>query len=347
MKVCQVLAGNEEGGLEKHTVELAERLQKKGMDVTVVAHEKFAQELEGVRFVPMDLSKSRRNPLTLWRLGKFLRRERFDIVHTQANKATDMVAVLRPFFSSPTVATLHSQKRHLRGFEKADCVITVSKKIGETLRNVCKTTIYNGLTFPYTLESLQCDLHRTYRILKNRFIVCTVARLTRVKRIDIMIEALAKLDDVHLIVVGDGEEKKRWEALAKRKGVEKRITFTGALYGKAVYEIVHNADVFLMTSDNEGFPYTFVESMFCRTPFISTPVSDISDFIGERYTVPFGDAEAVAQKISEMKASYETVCRDFESLFDRATRIFTLDNMTEETIKVYRKVQDVYRSRER
>ncbi len=38
MKICQVLAGNEDGGLEKHTIELSKQLVNRGFDVTVIAH---------------------------------------------------------------------------------------------------------------------------------------------------------------------------------------------------------------------------------------------------------------------------------------------------------------------
>ncbi len=58
MKICQVLAGNEDGGLEKHTIELSKQLLKKGFDVTVIAHKDFAEFFENINFIPLDLSKS-------------------------------------------------------------------------------------------------------------------------------------------------------------------------------------------------------------------------------------------------------------------------------------------------
>ena len=43
MRICQVLAGNEDGGLEKHTIELSKQLVNRGFDVTVIAHKDFAK----------------------------------------------------------------------------------------------------------------------------------------------------------------------------------------------------------------------------------------------------------------------------------------------------------------
>ena len=61
MKICQVLAGNEDGGLEKHTIELSKQLVNRGFDVTVIAHEDFKESFENIKFIPLDLSKSRNN----------------------------------------------------------------------------------------------------------------------------------------------------------------------------------------------------------------------------------------------------------------------------------------------
>ena len=51
-----------------------------------------------------------------------------------------------------------------------------------------------------------------------------------------------------------------------------------------------------MTSDNEGFPYTFVESMFCKTPFISTPVSDMPKILNKDYIIEFNNVEDIIKK---------------------------------------------------
>ena len=45
MNICLVLAGNEEGGLETHVVDLANGLARLGDDVTVVAHARYGRAL--------------------------------------------------------------------------------------------------------------------------------------------------------------------------------------------------------------------------------------------------------------------------------------------------------------
>lgn len=336
MKICQVLAGNEDGGLEKHTIELSHELQKEGLEITVIAHERFANDFANIHFIPLDLSKSRNNLVILFKLYQIFKKEKFNIIHTQANKATAMVTKLKPFLSSKIVSTLHNYKKNLNPFYYSDFVITVSDKIGENLHIPNKVTIYNGLHF-HKRDDLQINLYQKYGIDQKKFVICTVARLTRVKRFDILLKALKGIN-VHLILVGGGEDEGSLKQLAKDLGIEENVTFTGNLDNYQVQQIIASSKLFVMTSDNEGFPYTFVETMFCHTPFLSTPVSDIKKIIGKKYIVPFGDVEKISEQIEFIKNNYEEVLRDYQSIFSFSEKKFTLKNMTKETISVYEKV---------
>jgi glycosyltransferase involved in cell wall biosynthesis len=336
MRICQILAGDEEGGLEKHMIELSIALKNKGIDVTVIAHKKFKDDLKNINFIEVDLTKSRNNPFILWKLYRILKNESFDIVHTQANKATNIVAKIKPFLNFKMISTLHNIKRNLNAFQKSDFVISVSDKIGEKLKNRNKQTIYNGISYEKTNDTI--DLCKTYGFQAESFVICTVARLTKAKRLDVLLKGLAKTKNINLILVGGGEEEIHLKNLVDSLGIEERVRFTGVMENKEVKKIIANSDAFVMTSDNEGFPYTFVEAMFCHTPFISTPVSDIEKFISPKYTIPFGDDNMLAKKLEDVKNNYAEVEQDFIPIFQNAVHEFTVENMTEQTIKIYKKV---------
>ena len=164
-------------------------------------------------------------------------------------------------------------------------------------------------------------------------IVCTT-----VQTIDNLITCNAKTKNINLILVGGGEEETNLKKLVDSLGIKERVEFTGVMENKAVKQIIFNSDAFVMTSDNEGFPYTFVETMFCHTPFISTPVSDIEKFIGPEYIIPFGDYNALAKKLEDVKNNYAEVEQDFIPIFQKAVHEFTVENMVNQTIKVYANV---------
>ncbi|WP_121628820.1 glycosyltransferase family 4 protein [Poseidonibacter antarcticus] len=336
MRICQVLAGNEDGGLEKHTIELSKQLVKKGFNVTVIAHKDFEKFFENINFIPLDLSKSRNNFFILFKLLKILKKENFDIIHTQANKATSMVIKLKPFINSKIISTLHNYKNNLSSFEKSDFVITVSDYIGKKLKTKNKVVIYNGIEFNSN-ENLKIDLCEKYNIEKNKFIICSVARLTKVKRFELILMAIKNLD-LHLILVGSGEEENNLKKEAEKLNIKNKITFTGNVVNTDVKKIVTSSSLFVMSSDNEGFPYTFVETMFCKTPFISTPVSDMPKLLGNKYIVPFSNANEISTKIGYVKDNYEKVLKEFQEKFNYAEKKFTIENMVDETIDIYNKV---------
>jgi glycosyltransferase involved in cell wall biosynthesis len=335
MKICQVLAGNEDGGLEKHTIELSKQLVNRGFDVTVIAHEDFKESFENIKFIPLDLSKSRNNFFILFKLYKILKKENFDIIHTQANKATSMVIKIKFFINAKIVSTLHSYKKNLSAFEKSDLVITVSDKIGLRLKNKRKITIYNGIEFDKI--SRIDDVFEKYNIPKNKFLICSVGRLCDVKRFDLLIKSLKNLD-VFCILVGDGENKNNLIELTKKDNIQEQVLFTGNIDNIDVKKILTISKVFIITSDREGFPYVFIESLLCKTPVLSTDVSDIKDIIGKNYIIPFNKYDKLKEKINYIKNNYDEVIKDFQEKFDYAQNKFTIENMVNETISVYKKV---------
>jgi len=335
MKVCQVLAGNEDGGLEKHTIELAKQLAKKNIHVTVIAHNDFSKYFKDVNFISLDLSKGRKNLFILYKLFKILNENKFDIIHTQANKATDMVMKLKPFLKPKIVSTLHSYKKNLKSFEKSDLVITVSNKIGEKLKNKNKKTIYNGIEYK-ELNNID-EVYDKYEIPRDKFLICAVGRLCNVKRFDILIKSLKKLD-VYCILVGDGENKKDLIKLAKDEKVYEKVKFTGNIENEDVKRLLSVSNLFVITSDKEGFPYVFVESLLYKTPVISTDVSDIKEIITDNYIIDFDNPLTLNKRIHDFKNNYEKETESFNSIFTYAQNKFTINNMIEETLSVYKEV---------
>ena len=333
MKIVQGLAGAEDGGLEKHVIELTHSLKQSGIDISIIAHKKFKKDFGGVNFIELDLSKGRNNPFVLYRLYKILKRENFDIIHTQANKATDMVIKLKPFLKAKVISTLHSYKKNIKSFEKADFVITVSDRIGKKLKNPNKEAIYNGINFT---RANKVDLHKKYNIPKDKFTICSVGRFVEVKRFDILLKSIKDID-IHLILVGDGEKRENLELLSEKLSIKNKIIFTGYLSPKETKEIIASSKLFVMTSQKEGFPYTFVESMLCETPFISTDVSDIKKIIGEKFIVK-SNPKDIANKIESFSKSYEEKFDRFKPVFENAKDKFSIDSMTNKTTKVYKRV---------
>ena len=99
MKICLMMAGIGEGGLEGHVVELSNKLAKE-REVEVIAHPDMLDRFDkNVVTHPLDLAKGRSNPLILYRLIALIKSINPDVVHAHANKAVTMLARIRPLFT--------------------------------------------------------------------------------------------------------------------------------------------------------------------------------------------------------------------------------------------------------
>lgn len=111
--------------------------------------------------------------------------------------------------------------------------------------------------------------------LRDERVLLTVGRIAgseRYKGHDRVIEALRALvaagHDVLYLIVGDGDDRPRLEALARAHGVTDRVRFLGSVPDEALPDLYRAADAFVMPSTGEGFGIAYVEAMACGTPAV-------------------------------------------------------------------------------
>ena len=334
MKICQILASHDYGGLEKHTIELSLELYKQNIDITVIAHESFQKYFKNIPFIPLDFSSSRYNPFMLYELYKILNKYEFDIVHAQANKASSMVAILKYFLSpnTKTIATIHSQKKNIKSFEKFDYVIGVSYRVLDSLNNASKTVIYNGINTPkVTYDEL---FWHKFGITKESFVICAIGRLEIVKNFSMLIKSICELP-IELVIVGDGSQKDNLKKLAKELKISSKVHFLG--FRKDVNDILYHSQLCIISSDREGFSYVMAEALLLEKPIISTDVGDMTRILPKGYVVPVDDVDAMQNSILKVLNNYEDSLNIFEKSFEFAKMNFTLEYMV-------KKVKDLYTS---
>lgn len=105
----------------------------------------------------------------------------------------------------------------------------------------------------------------------NYPVIIFIGRLTAVKRLDLLIEALAELkvksEHYNLIFVGDGVKRKDLEESVRAKGLAPNVWFYGACYDEAINaELVYHADL-CVSPGNVGL--TAMHAMVFGTPVIT------------------------------------------------------------------------------
>ena len=107
-----------------------------------------------------------------------------------------------------------------------------------------------------------------------------VGNLVPLKRHSLIVEALVHLTGVDLVIVGDGPERGRIEALAGRLGIGDRVRLAGHKPQEALPLLYGAADLLIHPSIREGWPNVLLESMACGTPVVVTNLDGIDDIVG-------------------------------------------------------------------
>jgi glycosyltransferase involved in cell wall biosynthesis len=140
--------------------------------------------------------------------------------------------------------------------------------------------------------------------------VVTVGRLTRQKRVDLILEAVAHLEArgrvLELTIVGDGPERPRLEQRARELKLDARTRFLGRLAPAAVAAAIQHADVFAFAAEREGFGLAVAEAFMLGIPVAAVRSGGVPEIVpaeGAGRLVPEGDSEALATAIGDLTAA--------------------------------------------
>ncbi len=134
--------------------------------------------------------------------------------------------------------------------------------------------------------------------------IVAVANLKPVKRIDVLIDAVARLisagADCRAVVLGEGPERPALEARRDALGLGERLLFPGAT--RDVRAWLQHASIAVNSSDREGLSNGILEAMSCALPVVATRVGDsgrLVDSSNGRLISP-GDPVALASALIEL-----------------------------------------------
>lgn len=129
---------------------------------------------------------------------------------------------------------------------------------------------------------------RDLAIPDDAFVMLTASRLATWKRVDRAIRALPKVrswtPNAMLVIVGDGEERARLEALARELRVEAGVRFVGAVPQADVMRYMRVADVFLAIADLSNVGNPLLEAMACGMCIVAVNAGDTRDLIIDNKT---------------------------------------------------------------
>ena len=199
-------------------------------------------------------------------------------------------------------------KMALRRFDR---IVAVSPEVQQQIvqAGVPRSTvsvIHNGIDFEgVTGERATARLE--FGIQPEEKLLLRVGRLAVIKGNDVLLRTLTTLPrNCKLLFVGDGEDGDRLQRLCRELNLDGRVIFAG--FRSDVSRLLAAADVFVISSLNEGLPMVLLEAMASQRPIISTDVGAIPEVITHKKSgllVPPADAPALASAIAEVLSSPE------------------------------------------
>ena len=232
---------------------------------------------------PLDLA------FGLPRLIRWLRAERPDILIAAANNVGLVTAIAHRLAglvqarlilktTNPIATSRHrGLLRRIRrwsyalAFREANAVWTLSPDESREMIAAFPryAPLFRDVANPYvTPAMLAVSADRDERPCPRR--VVAVARLARQKRLERLIAAFARIrhPGAELLILGEGEERPKLEALIADLKLEQRIAMPGHV--QDVASALHAADLLVLTSDYEGLPAAVLEAMAANCPVLAT-----------------------------------------------------------------------------
>jgi len=216
--------------------------------------------------------------------------------------------------------------------EAADLVLCVSRYTRQALLMWAAIAPERVLVLPNTVgaefSSGDGATLRSKWGLTGKRIILTVSRLDAGERYKghdrvfaAMVTLVPQMRDLVYVVVGEGDDRIRIEALAREVGVDDYVFFAGAVDRATLIESYRMADVFVMPSTGEGFGIAFLEAMASGTPAVGLNIGGTPDALGDgELGAVVSEAElskTIAQALSATKPDPHVLSHRVQARFGR------------------------------
>ena len=299
----------------------------------------------------------------LLRLARFLKRGRYDIVHTHSSKAGVLGRIAARLAGVPVVVhTVHGwafvpelprtlfwlylvlERLCARLSDRIIVVAEATREEGLALR------IGRPAQYQLIRSGIEVEAYRDVALERvtararlglpsDAFVVGSVGRLSPQKATPDLVAALERVaraqGNAHLVLVGDGPLRGEVESAVRRLGLTERVHLLGLR--RDVPELLRAFDVFALASRWEGLPRVFSQAMAAGLPIVATRVNGASDAItpGENgWLVDVGDTAGMADRLLALAQDPATRQRMGERGRQRADE-FSARHMVDQLEELY------------
>ncbi len=364
-----VITTSDFGGTESYLHRLVTGLDREKFEPIVLSlcpPGRIGREIQekGIRVESFAMAAKPKPPQMLaavWKLRRFLSREKIELVQSLLYRA-NVIAALAKKLPGTKVALVTGQRSLIPAGRKADArlqrwtrnwadkVVAVSEAVAAELRATEKieeaklVVIQNGIDLDrFRIGEAEASRRRqaaraSWKVAENDLVVGAVGRLHGPKGLKYLIEAFAlassKESRLKLVIAGDGPERENLEKLAKDRGVA--VAFLG--YQPDPIPLYPGFDLYVLPSLAEGSPNALLEAMACGLPSIASRVGGVPEATVEGETgllVEPGNAPALAKTLLALSADAEQRTRLGDAARARVEEEFDLEKKVREHQELY------------
>jgi glycosyltransferase involved in cell wall biosynthesis len=369
MKVLHLINTLSTGGAEMHLLTLCRYLKRQNVKIAVAClreHVKDSRSLrldfekEDIRVINLE-ADSRYDSFFLGRIGRVLRKERPDILHTHLPRADFAGAFARVHYPGLiwicSVHAIYSQDWSGRWtlplfnllWRRADAMLCISHAVCEWLigRGVPPEharVIHYGIE-PEKFSESRLNLREQWG-LNGHAVIGSIGRLELRKGHDLLIQAMPELckrvPGARLLIAGHdpwgyGATLRR---LIDRLGLGEKVRLVG--FQNDIVAFLSALDVFAFASNSEGFGQVLVEAMATGKPVVASRIPPLTEIVVDGETgllvepeKPKAFADALIQLIQD---PFKRECMGLRGR-ERVEKFFTAERMAGETLALYKELE--------
>ena len=365
MKILIACLSRSWGGLEMFAVTSAIQLKNRGYEVKLIAYpdSKVFEDCrnKNVEVFPVK-AKSYFHPTQIIKLAAFIKKNKFDLIHTQYSKdlwtivpALQFARSDAPLFLTKQMGSFIVKKDFLHKalYNRVTCAFAISEVIRKNLLDTCplipdKIKLLHNAVDTKKLNPELFDgsgVREEFGFSDNEIVIGMLARLSHGKgHEEFLLSAqklLTKNKNIKFLIVGDpsaGEDEygQKIKNLSVELGLTDNVIFSG--FRKDIPEVLAALDIFVFPSHSEAFGIALVEAMAMEKPCVGTKSDGVLDIIVDNETGYFfekNNVDELTEKIDLLINSEKERIRFGKNSRKRAVEKFDIEVLTDLVIQYY------------
>lgn len=364
-KVLFVDLSHRFGGSSTRVLGQLSLLPRERAGLAVIEDSPVCRQAQELGFTVHPVGRSKTDWRILLRLVHLIRREGYQILDTQNIQSKFWASLATLWTKAVLISTLnswyvfeHGRNWRARVYTALELLtnfrlggyVTVSRTVQAAVQAAYPRApfvelIYNAVEIPEPLpQGDRSWLARTFSIPEHALICLAVGRLVWAKGYENLLEAFALVAQedasLHCLIIGEGNLRSSLETLLQEKNLKGRVSLGGYQPPEVVFRALRAADLFVMSSRQEGTPIALLEAAAHALPIVATSCGGIPELVTDEIhalLVPPERPDLLAQSLLRLARDPALRRNLGQAARTHVRERFSLHAQVQATLEVYRR----------